>query len=254
MRLVGVERYGSPDSTSGSVAERAVLGIELMPYKEACRDSATRVQQVLDSALDAVVSIDLDGRIVVWNGRAEELFGWSFEEVSGQLLEETIIPEDLIQEHREGISRFLETGSGTMIGKPTQLEALHRSGRRIPIELSITPIRIEQDAAGFTGFIRDLRPARERQRMLEVSDERLQRVLDGSDQGFWDIYLDGQRSALSSRCSTMLGFPSGTIANVPPAESAELHPEDRERVQTAWEDHLTGLFGEVRHHLSPARG
>ena len=222
------------------------MGIELMQCDDACGDDAIRVQRVLDSALDAVVSIDLESRITVWNGQAEKLFGWSREEAQGRLLEEVIIPQEMIEAHRRGMKRYLATGDGPVIGRPIEIEALHRSGKRIPVQLSITPIRIEHDAAGFTAFIRDLSYIKERQRKLEVSDERLQMVLDGADQGFWDIHCDSDLSALSSRCSTMLGYISGTVANASPPKSEHIHPDDRCKVAQAWDDHMAGRSGQYR--------
>ena len=187
----------------------------------------SRIAEVLDSALDAVVTIDASGAVVDWNDQAVEIFGWSRDEIKGKTLTETIIPEKYAKMHAEGLRRFAETGYGPVIGKRIEIEARDRDGVHFPVELSITPIRIDKDAAGFTGFIRDLRRLHDRQEKLELSDQRLQLILDGASEGFWDIHLDSERSALSSRCSTMLGYESGDLANTAPPESDLIHPDDK---------------------------
>ena len=196
----------------------------------------SRIAEVLDSALDAVITIDSEGMVVDWNEQATLMFGWSREEVRGLSLADTIIPAELAPRHNEGLARFKKTGYGPVIGKRVRLDAQDRDLNRFPVELSITPIRIDDDAAGFTGFIRDLRVEHERQEKLELSDQRLQMILDGASEGFWDIHLDSTRSALSSRCSTMLGYESGTLENGPPPDSMYIHPDDRSLVRRHWED------------------
>ena len=200
----------------------------------------SRIAEVLDSALDAVVTIDANGVVVDWNDQAVAMFGWTREEIQGQSLANTIIPEKYAKMHTQGLQRFAETGYGPVIGKRIEIEARDRDANHFPVELSITPIRIDDDAAGFTGFIRDLRHEQDRQRKLELSDERLQLILDGASEGFWDIHEDAQRSALSSRCSTMLGYESGALENGPPPECDLIHPDDQSLVRARWEEFICG--------------
>ena len=216
----------------------------------------SRIAEVLDSALDAVVTIDASGVVVDWNDQAATMFGWSREEVRGLSLTQTIIPEEMAGRHDRGLERFNRTGHGPVIGKRIRLEAQDRWRNRFPVELSITPIRIDEDAAGFTGFIRDLRVEESNREKLALSDERLQLMLEGASEGFWDIHLDNDRSTLSGRCSTMLGFPAGTLPDEPPPDSARVHPDDRERVRVEWDRMLEGdhpLF-DVVYRMESANG
>ncbi|MEE2681881.1 MAG: PAS domain S-box protein [Planctomycetota bacterium] len=216
----------------------------------------SRIAEVLDSALDAVVTIDSTGVIVDWNDQAVEIFGWSRAEIQGRTLTETIIPEKYARMHNEGLRRFSETGYGPVIGKRIEIEARDREGEHFPVELSITPIRIDKDAAGFTGFIRDLRRLQDRQEKLELSDQRLQLILDGASEGFWDIHLDSERSALSSRCSTMLGYESGYLENRAPPECDLIHPDDTALVRERWRRHLDGdaMLFDVIYRMKSANG
>jgi PAS domain S-box-containing protein len=127
------------------------------------------LRSVLDTALDAVVVMDLDGRVLGWNSHAARCFGWSADEAVGRKLSELIIPPQHRAAHERGLKLYLETGVGPVLNRHIEISALHREGRELPVELSIT----ESTQFGgrlFIGFIRDISGRRQ-------SAERLQRLL-----------------------------------------------------------------------------
>jgi PAS domain S-box-containing protein len=83
---------------------------------------------IVDSAPDAVIAMDSQGRIIEWNKRAEVTFGWQRHEAIGRELAQLIIPESLRAPHRQGLQRFLDTGEGRILGKSLELTAIRRSG------------------------------------------------------------------------------------------------------------------------------
>ena len=110
---------------------------------------------VLKTALDAVVVMRLDGTIAGWNDVAERTFGWSFAEARGRRMSEMIIPHRYRDAHENGLRHFLATGEGPVLDQHIEIEAVHRNGRELPVELSIT--RTEQfDEPVFLGFLRDI--------------------------------------------------------------------------------------------------
>ena len=125
--------------------------------------------RILESALDAVVSIDKEGRIVRWNPQAERIFGWSAAEVTGKLMRETIVPPHYRQRHQRGFERYLTTGVAHILGQRTEVQGLHRDGREFPVELSI--VELASGAERFSAFIRDL----SRERATEAQLDRAQR-------------------------------------------------------------------------------
>ena len=206
----------------------------------------SRILQILDSSLDAVVTIDNDGNVVHWNDQAEHIFGWTRSEVSGKPLSQLIIPQKFVAQHEQGMKHYMKTGEGPVLGRRIEIEGQNKDGEIFPIELSITPVRVDNDAAGFTGFIRDLRGLKDRECQLRLYDERVRKIVDSSQDGFWDIQMSRVGSALSDRCSTMLGYAAGYLSEVPPHESEVLHPQDRARVEEAWMSMLSGKTKEYR--------
>lgn len=83
---------------------------ELENSEKALRQSEERNRLVVDTAMDAVITADAQGRITGWNRRAELIFGWSVQEAVGQLLTDTIIPPQYRQAHTRGLELFHVTG------------------------------------------------------------------------------------------------------------------------------------------------
>ncbi|MBI3901987.1 MAG: EAL domain-containing protein [Nitrosomonadales bacterium] len=117
--------------------------------------SETRLSNIINTALDAVVQMDSDGRISGWNNRAETIFGWQREQAIGRLLHETIIPPQHRQAHIMGMKHFLESGHGPVLNSRFEITALHKDGHEFPIELSITQFKVANQNL-FTSFIRDI--------------------------------------------------------------------------------------------------
>ena len=95
---------------------------------------------IIDGALGAVVRADASSRIISWNGHAETLFGWTRNEALGRLLTETIIPPGFRDAHLSGMTRFLQTGQGPILGQRIEVAAIKRDGSEFPIELIVTPV------------------------------------------------------------------------------------------------------------------
>jgi PAS domain S-box-containing protein len=122
---------------------------------------------VLDSALEAFVSISVEGLVTAWNPAAERTFGWSRDEAYGAVLEELIIPERFREAHRDGLARVGAGAPGRVLGQRLDLRALHRDGREFPIEMTLT---VSETPAGrrFHAFAHDVTTAERARRFTAV--------------------------------------------------------------------------------------
>ncbi len=151
----------------------AARTVELTGSIQAARDSQEKLQTIVDTALDAVVRMDLEGRIVGWNSQAEKTFGWTREEALGQPLDATIIPPRYRDAHRQGMRRYQESGSGAVLDTRIEIFALRRDGSEFPIELAITKVQMhDKSAYEFCSFIRDISERREREQSLLAANVR----------------------------------------------------------------------------------
>jgi two-component system cell cycle sensor histidine kinase/response regulator CckA len=130
---------------------------------------------ILDSAFDAIVTMDLAGVIVDMNTAAERMFGYPREDAIGQELAGLIVPHEYREQHRRALSRQPEARASRIIGHRVELEALRAGGDRFPIELSVS--RIETPAGiAFTAWIRDLSERRRAEAALQYSEAQLRQA------------------------------------------------------------------------------
>lgn len=119
------------------------------------RRSEEQLRAIIDTAHDAFVAIDAGGRVIDWNARAEAISGWARAEALGKPLAAMIVPPRHRVAHAAGLARYLATGEGPLLNRPVEIEAMHRSGREFPIELTIWPIGSGNDVT-FNAFLRDI--------------------------------------------------------------------------------------------------
>ena len=127
---------------------------------------ATSWRLVLETALDAVVVMDREGKVVDWNDNATAMFGWAADEVQGCLMADFIIPPQYREAHARGLHRYMETGEAKVLGRRIEISGLRRSGEEFPVELSISPIS-EGGGLIFVGFLRDTSERRNIERQRE---------------------------------------------------------------------------------------
>ncbi|MBX9692892.1 MAG: PAS domain S-box protein [Cyanobacteria bacterium] len=133
-----------------------------------------RTELIIDMAFNSFVSIDAEGRIVDWNRRAEQVFGWTREEVQGKTLPETIIPERFQDAHVQGLARYLLTGEAHVINKRVEVSARKKSGEEIPVELGVFPVTLD-DGMMFCAFLEDISERKDAEAQLVKTTEELMR-------------------------------------------------------------------------------
>lgn len=141
------------------------------------QSSEVKLQSITDSAQDAIIMIDVEGKISYWNPAAERIFGYTAQEVMGQLLEHSIVPERFRNMHAMGFARFRKagqrlhegTGEVALLGKTTELAALRKDGSEIPVEISLSGVRLDGNWHA-VGILRDITERKiSEARLLETS-------------------------------------------------------------------------------------
>jgi len=119
------------------------------------KESATRVQSLMDSALDAVVSMDETGKVIAWNPQAEVIFGYSREESLGRDVADLIVPPVHREAHRQGMARFISTNSPSILGRRIEITGMRSDGTEFPVELTISGL-LQNNKHVFNAYIRDI--------------------------------------------------------------------------------------------------
>src|ERR1700682_2263368 len=97
---------------------------------------------ILDTALDCIITMGADGRVLEFNPAAERMFGFNRQEAVGKELAELIIPPRMREQHRRGLAHYLKTGEGPVIGKRIEITGLRKEGCEILVALTITALEI----------------------------------------------------------------------------------------------------------------
>jgi len=121
---------------------------------------------IIQGALDCIIEIDHEDRILEFNPAAEQTFGFRREDVLGQKLVDLIIPQSLRERHRQAMAHYLATGEGPILGKRIEMTGLRADGTEFPIELTVIRSPLEGPPM-FTAYLRDIT---ERQRAEAVME------------------------------------------------------------------------------------
>jgi PAS domain S-box-containing protein len=165
--------------------------------EEEVRASESRLRAMLESALDAVVTMNHEGQVMGWNHAAEAIFGHPSSEAIGREMAELIVPPGLRDAHRRGLARFLETGQPTVLDRRLELTGIRSDGSEFPVELTITRIALAGPPT-FTAYLRDITERAQAERELRASRARLVEVADAERRRIQRNLHDGAQQRLTS--------------------------------------------------------
>jgi PAS domain S-box-containing protein len=143
--------------------------------EQALRESETRFRSVAQSAPDAIISADSQGRIVFWNQRAQTMFGYAAEEVLGHELT-VLMPERYRHAHERGLERFTATGESHLMGRTVELHGRRKDALEFPLEISLAPWTTSKGTF-FTAIIRDITHRKRNESHISRLNEQLARRL-----------------------------------------------------------------------------
>jgi PAS domain S-box-containing protein len=140
--------------------------------EDALHESETRFRALLESAPDAIVSVNRAGRIKLVNNRTESLFGYSREELLEQEIE-ILLPEHHHPSHRQHRAGYISDPRTRPMGVGYQLMSRRKDGREVPVEVSLSPVETQGDLL-VMAIIRDVSEQREAEAKLRHLNEALQ--------------------------------------------------------------------------------
>ncbi|QGZ37963.1 PAS domain S-box-containing protein [Pseudoduganella flava] len=185
--------------------ERVALRTQdLAQSLDAARRGEARIRAILETAHDAFIGMDSEGRITDWNPRAEQVFGWRRDEVLGLALQDTIVPPAQRAAHAAGLKRFLASGAARMLGQRIEVTALRRDGTEFPVEMTIGLVDVN-GIRSFGAFLNDISARREAKRLLAESERFLRAITDHSTALIAYLDRDEVYRFANRRFQTLLG-------------------------------------------------
>ncbi len=136
------------------------------PLVRRIEESQKRFRTLLESAPDAMVIIDATGKIVMVNRRAEALFGYSRDEITGQPIE-NLMPQRFREQHPERVRSFFSNPAARPMGSGLELFGYSKAGLEFPVEVSLSPIETE-DGVLVASSLRDITERKQAEEELKT--------------------------------------------------------------------------------------
>ncbi len=174
------------------------------------RESEARLATIIDSAMDAVISVDEEQRVTVFNPSAEAIFMYSADEVLGQSLA-MLIPERFREAHRADVAAFGKTHVTTRsMGRLGSLRGLRSTGEEFPIEASIS--HTERNGQHFfTVILRDITERHRAEAKLRESEEKYRGLLESLDNSVVMVDADGRFNFANDEAARQLGSSAADL-------------------------------------------
>ncbi|MBW3635618.1 MAG: PAS domain S-box protein [Armatimonadetes bacterium] len=198
--------------------------------EEELRASQIHHRAILQSALDAIISIDQEGRVREWNPAAEKMFGYEREFALGRRMAELIVPPSLREQHWKGLNRYLQSGEAVLLDRRSEITAMRADGSEFPVELAITRHSLEGPPI-FSGYIRDITERKQVENALRESEERFASIVANVPGMVYQFVLRPDGSIewpfVSEGCREIYQTEPDTFKDDPLWPLDRIHPEDR---------------------------
>jgi PAS domain S-box-containing protein len=168
--------------------------------EELLREREERFRSIVSSVYDAIIILDENGRVLNWNKGAENIFGWSEEEMLGKSLTQTM-PEKYRSQHTADLKRYKESRQSNLIGKSIELEGLRKDGKVFPLELSLGKWH-KGDNVFYCGIVRDMS---ERKRAEKMMSEMVALVAFSED-AIISLTADGNIYSWNKGAESLYGY------------------------------------------------
>lgn len=179
--------------------------------------SEERNRNIMNSSLNAIITIDNEGKITFWNNQSEVIFGWKKEEVLGKSLTETIIPKQYHQGHNNGMKHYLATGEGPVLNKNIELPAVNRQGEEFPIEIAIIPLK-EKEGLFFCSFIQDISERKKAENKLKFQEEKYRNIISNMNLGLLEVDNQETIQFVNQSFITMSGYETEELIGKKPTD------------------------------------
>ena len=171
VRHIGSDEIGDLATSINSMSR------EIQKRDKTLRESEECFRLTSNSIKDALILLSGDGEIIFWNKAAEQIFGYTADEVMGRVLHEFLLPERYRSPMAEGLKDFVHTGQGLFLGMGVELSAVRKNGQEFAIELSLSSMNTQGKWIGI-GLVRDVSERKQVEAELAAHRDRLEHLVE----------------------------------------------------------------------------
>lgn len=185
--------------------------------------SDRKFNELLESAPDAIVIVDRDGKIATVNGQAEKIFGYHRNELVGAAIEK-LVPERFRKQHVGHRTYYLAEPRTRPMGVGMELRARRKDGSEFPVEISLSPMQT-REGDFVISVVRDVTKRKAAEKALIESERRFREFIEGTDDLVVRLDPDMRIIYINQVCNQILGLPQDRCANQ--SLLSFIHPDDR---------------------------
>ncbi|PIQ21692.1 MAG: PAS domain-containing sensor histidine kinase [Cytophagales bacterium CG18_big_fil_WC_8_21_14_2_50_42_9] len=176
--------------------------------KQALEDKA-RLQAIIDTAIDGIVTIDATGIIESVNPAVARIFGYQPDEVIGRNIK-MLMPEPDRGQHDNYLQNYHQTGIGNIIGKGREVLGRRKDGTVFPFSLSISQLKL-QDKMLFTGIIHDISNLKKAEAAFHESENKINAIIEAAVDGIITIDTRGIIEMVNPSAAKLFGFEAAEL-------------------------------------------
>jgi PAS domain S-box-containing protein len=243
--------HSAPD---GQLAYISTIARDISDRKQteqALQLSQARFAGIVDIAGDAIISVDANQKIIMFNQGAESIFGWTAAEAIGQSLS-VLLPEAVANSHSHLVTNFgASVKPARKMGNRKEIFARRRDGTEFPAEASISKLEVAGEII-FTAILRDVTASHQAEASVRLSEERYRSLAIATAQMVWTTNANG---VLDQPQPDWMAYTGLSFAQMRDNWIEAVHPEDRDRTIQGWTRAVeTKSLYEVEHRLRAADG
>lgn len=218
--LIGRDRPAKTGAEAGETSKPTV--------DEQLIESERLLRSVLETAVDAIITIDQRGKIESFNPAAEAMFGYLAEEVIGKNVNH-LMPPPYRDEHAGYLRNYLTTGEEKIIGIGREVEGLRKNGEVFPMDLAVSEVRLP-DRRLFTGVVRDITQRKASEAAVLESQRRLATLISNLPGAAFRCQVDEKWTLefVSSGCLDLCGYSEQELLSENPSWKDLVEPDDRD--------------------------
>jgi diguanylate cyclase (GGDEF)-like protein/PAS domain S-box-containing protein len=212
LRMAWLNRHlaQARDDLRRSLTQQGRVEQDLRNGLDALHSSQETFQRLTTAARDAIVMTDGAGRVTYWNAAAERLFGYSAQEAIGTPVHQWLAPPDVRPQASAAYAHFAATGEGPIVGGTREIDALHRDGHLVPVEISVAALQ-RDDHWEAIGILRDI----SERRQLEHMQTSFTNVVMKNRSGILVVDRKGAIRFSNPAAEKSLGHPAADLEGLP---------------------------------------
>jgi PAS domain S-box-containing protein len=214
------------------IAADLVLALTAAHITETIKENENKIQTIANTAQDAIIMSDHCGKITFWNRAAGKIFGYESDEAIGKDVHNLLATAEEAAQIHHLLSQRRADGDEQIYQKNFESVALLKNGKRIPIEISLAPVKMN-DQWHSVATIRDITERKLAEKALRESEQKYRQLIETSPVTIWSQVIANREFVhISPAIENLTGYSAEELLNDPQKRRELLPPESRARIMS----------------------